>query len=155
MDRRGWIILAIAMVVVLSAVYITTKPKVAPLLSNFPPVELPAGKRKGIFERAKEQVELAGKLSDMKMIGLAMMIYVQDWDMRYPPESSLEEALMPYLKDEKFKAIFSDPNFHYSSPPPCNQMKNPSEVIAVAWEVLPEVDIILYADGHAKIRYKR
>jgi hypothetical protein len=34
-------------------------------------------------------------------------------------------------------------------------MKNPSEVIAVIWEVSPEADIILYADGHAKIKYKR
>jgi hypothetical protein len=154
MDRRGWIILAIAIVVVLSAIYITTKPKVPPFATNFPPVQLPS-ERKGIFERAREQAELAEKLSHMRMIGLAMMIYVQDWDMRYPPQSSLEEALMPYLKDEKFKAIFSDPNFHYSSPPPYKEMRNPSEVIAVIWEVSPEADIILYADGHVKLKYKR
>ena len=155
MDRRGWIILAIAIVVVLFAIYISIKPKVSPQISNFPPFQLPSEERKGIFERATEQAELAEKLSLMRQIGLAMMIYVQDWDMRYPPESSLEEALMPYLKDEKFKAIFSDPNFHYSSPPPYNQMKNPSEVIAATWEVSPEADIILYADGHTKIKHKR
>ena len=154
MDRRGWIILAIASVVVLSAIYIATKPKAPPFASNFPPAQLPS-ERKGIFERAREQAELAEKLSHMRMIGLAMMIYVQDWDMRYPPQSSLEEALMPYLKDEKFKSIFSDPNFHYSSPPPYKEMKNPSEVIAVTWEVSPEADIILYADGHVKLKYKR
>jgi hypothetical protein len=155
MDRRGWIILAIASVVVLSAIYIATKPKAPPFASNFPPVQLPSEERKGIFERAKEQAELADKLSRMRMIGLAMMIYVQDWDMHYPPETSLEEGLLPYLKDEKFKAIFSDPNFHYSSPPPYKEMKNPSEVIAVTWEVSPQADIILYADGHVKLKYKR
>jgi prepilin-type N-terminal cleavage/methylation domain-containing protein len=38
-----------------------------------------------VFSRAREQARKAACMSNMKQLGLALMMYVQDWDETYPP----------------------------------------------------------------------
>lgn len=39
-------------------------------------------------------------LSNAKQIGLALLMYVQDYDETFPPNTDIQSALMPYLKNE-------------------------------------------------------
>ncbi|MBC7328947.1 prepilin-type N-terminal cleavage/methylation domain-containing protein [bacterium] len=64
-----------------------------------------------VFSRAREQARKAACLSNMKQVGMALMMYVQDWDETYPyliscaaPEhvlpTSLPQGLLhPYVKN--------------------------------------------------------
>jgi prepilin-type N-terminal cleavage/methylation domain-containing protein/prepilin-type processing-associated H-X9-DG protein len=38
-----------------------------------------------VFSRAREQARKAACISNMKQVGMALMMYVQDWDECYPP----------------------------------------------------------------------
>ncbi|MBC7328707.1 hypothetical protein H5T87_11455, partial [bacterium] len=82
----------------------------------------------GVMERAKREEEIVDKLNKMKFIGLAMMMYVEDWDGYYPPKEKLSWCLMPYLKDQSFYDVFAHPDFHYTPPPPLKKMKEPAEI---------------------------
>ncbi|MBC7328687.1 PD40 domain-containing protein, partial [bacterium] len=98
-----------------------------------------------------EDKELAEKVNWMKQIGLAIMMYCQDWDENWPLAENLEEGLFPYLKNENLKSILSDPHFHYQTLPPLAYLSSPSQTVLAIWEVSPDVLIELYADGHVAL----
>ena len=65
-----------------------------------------------VFSRAREQARKAACLSNLKQVGMALMMYVQDWDETYPvmtlcpawsqrtPWNCLPQGeLLPYLKN--------------------------------------------------------
>ncbi len=68
-----------------------------------------------VFSRAREQARKAVCLSNMKQIGLALMMYVQDWDENYPmnrigwgrpcwapqdtPHMTWRTMIQPYIKN--------------------------------------------------------
>jgi prepilin-type N-terminal cleavage/methylation domain-containing protein/prepilin-type processing-associated H-X9-DG protein len=70
-----------------------------------------------VFSRAREQARKAACLSNMKQIGTALMMYLQDWDEAFPywyppcagvaPGLYWTEQLMPYIKN---KDVFKCPS---------------------------------------------
>src|SRR5947209_1347780 len=62
-----------------------------------------------VFARAREQSRKATCLSNLRQMGTATMMYVQDYDSKYPhwygPWSAL---IMPYLKNEPLFRCLSD-----------------------------------------------
>ncbi|MBC7330586.1 PD40 domain-containing protein [bacterium] len=95
--------------------------------------------------------ELSQKVNQMKQIGLALLMYCQDYDETFPPAENFYEALYPYLKNELILSIFTDPHFHYYSPPPLIDIHHPSETLLARWEVSPGLFINLYVDGHVSV----
>ena len=58
-----------------------------------------------VFARAREQARKAACQSNLKQIGLGVMMYVQDYDEKYPfanmgytPGGRIHEVLVPYIK---------------------------------------------------------
>jgi len=60
-----------------------------------------------VFARAREQARKASCASNLKQIGLGVMMYTQDYDETYPvanmgyPNSHIYEVLVPYIKSEQ------------------------------------------------------
>lgn len=102
------------------------------------------------IESTPEDKELAEKLTMMKQIGIAILMYAQDYDENWPLAENLADALWPYLKNSTLLSILSDPHFHYHSLPPLINIEQPSQTVLASWEVSPGLFINLYADGHVK-----
>ena len=69
-----------------------------------------------VFARARENARRASCMSNMKQIGLGMMMYVQDYDERYPqflrmPETTQTNSAMP---GAKFDVSWSTTGRHIS-----------------------------------------
>ena len=60
-----------------------------------------------VFARAREKARQASCQSNLKQIGLAMMMYTQDFDEEFPMTDPWADSLMPYMKNE---AIFHCPS---------------------------------------------
>jgi len=60
-----------------------------------------------VFSRAREKAMQAQCMSNLRQIGIALMMYTQDWDETFPGgEINWEEQLGPYVKN---RLIFSCP----------------------------------------------
>jgi len=74
-----------------------------------------------VFARARENARRASCLSNLKQIGLGMMMYVQDYDERYPQAyytvdsvtTTWQDMLQPYVKSEQ---IFICPSSSRTEP---------------------------------------
>jgi WD40 repeat protein len=95
--------------------------------------------------------ELSEKVNQMKQIGLALLMYFQDYDETFPPAENLHDALYPYLKNELVLSILTDPHFHYYPPPPIEKIQAPAQTLLARWEVSPGLSINLYVDGHTSV----
>ncbi len=71
------------------------------------------------FEKARERARLTMSLSNLKQISLAMIIYVQDHDEKYPAAERWVDAITPYLvgtsetqarKQQILMSLFHDPS---------------------------------------------
>lgn len=64
-----------------------------------------------VFARARENARRTSCLSNLKQIGLGMMMYVQDYDETYPNANNpyLPERLDPYIKSEQLFMCPSSP----------------------------------------------
>ncbi len=103
------------------------------------------------LEETPENRELAEKVNWMKQIGIAILMYVQDYDENWPLAENLTEGLGPYLKNDTILSVLFDPHFHYHSLPPLIHLQHPSQTVLASWEVSPGLWINLYADGHVKV----
>jgi prepilin-type N-terminal cleavage/methylation domain-containing protein len=57
-----------------------------------------------VFGKAREKAREVQCISNMRQVGLALRMYLQDWDERYPPASLWKTRLQPYMKStELFK----------------------------------------------------
>jgi len=92
-----------------------------------------------VFSRARENARKTACLSNLKQVGTALMMYVQDFDERYPPASLYNPnyastgtfvawlpALYPYVKNQK---VFECPSTNGSQYP---------EVFMGYWWIPPE-----------------
>lgn len=70
------------------------------------------------FEKAREKARLTMSLSNLKQISLAMIIYVQDHDEKYPAAERWVDAITPYLvgtsgthaeRERALASLFHDP----------------------------------------------
>lgn len=115
-------------------------------------------------------------LSNLKQIGLATMMYVQDYDEKYPPmvaarsvnqispsfrntitaATTVQSRLLPYIKDTRFflQPVTQRPylpNYKLSKVPMAN-VKDPSHIL-LFYEDAPDAEgmrNVAYADGHAE-----
>jgi hypothetical protein len=112
-----------------------------------------------IFERARASAINTASLSNLKQIGLAAMMYAQDYDERFPPLRNPAEAkrlLFPYVKNE---AVFIHPASKkpYVPNPVASRkqmaaIQRPAELILFYEpDVAPDgTRGATFADGHAK-----
>jgi Tol biopolymer transport system component len=95
--------------------------------------------------------EISQKVNQMKQIGIAFLMYCQDYDETFPPAENLTEALYPYLRNELLLSILTDPHFQYFPPPPLREIQSPAQTLLARWEVSPGLFINLYVDGHTSV----
>jgi prepilin-type processing-associated H-X9-DG protein len=60
-----------------------------------------------VFARAREKARQASCLSNMKQISLAMLMYSQDHDQRFPTAGAWHDKVFPYMRNEE---IFNCPS---------------------------------------------
>ena len=94
---------------------------------------------------------LSEKVNQMKQIGLAFLMYCQDYDETFPPAENLRKALYPYLRNELLLSILTDPHFQYYPPPPLREIQAPAQTLLARWEAEPGLFINLYVDGHTSV----
>lgn len=51
-----------------------------------------------VFSKAREKARSITCVSNMRQVGLAVRMYLQDWDDRFPPASQWKTRLQPYMK---------------------------------------------------------
>lgn len=98
--------------------------------------------------------------SNLRNIGLALAMYIQDYDDRFPPMKTSAEtrkALLPYLRDVKVftcpatkKPYLPNPNLHLKH---MDEITNPNEVPAFYdAQIHPDGTCgVVFVDGHAKL----
>jgi YARHG domain len=121
-------------------------------------------------KRELNQKERIQALSNVKQIGLGLVMYAQDYDERLPPSKNWKDAIFPYIKSEK---VFQSPRvpnqevgYAYNTsvnsqnmndiPVPANTVatfesplggENPS---GGQKDALTPVFVVAFGDGHAK-----
>ncbi len=93
-------------------------------------------------------------LSNAKVISLALMMYVQDWEEHFPFAGDVPSMIMPYIKNE---GVFRDPItgqmvFRYLlNGESFSEIENPAltQVGVLDWGHPTHV-VAIYADGHVK-----
>jgi prepilin-type processing-associated H-X9-DG protein len=53
-----------------------------------------------IYKSSKPKATSTSCLSNMKQLGLALLMYVQDYDEKFPPAAEWMDMTLPYLKNE-------------------------------------------------------
>lgn len=112
-----------------------------------------------VFEDSKNKAVETSSLSNLKQIGLALAMYVQDYDEVLPPlgdPAKVKKVLYPYVKND---ALFLQPETKepYRSNPILSKKKmahigSPNSMV-VFYEASPSADGtrgIAFLDGHAK-----
>ena len=112
-----------------------------------------------VFARAREKARQASCASNLRQLGLGMLMYVQDYDEVLPPLKTIEAAqgaLSPYVRDE---SIFTQPDTDepYMTNPILSGKKmahitNAADMI-LFYEAKPAKDGTIgaaFLDGHAK-----
>ncbi len=96
-----------------------------------------------------EERELA--VSNLKKIGLGLIMYTQDHNENYPAAAGVEEAITPYIKD---RTVFSVGTIHWAYHAPENlslaAMESPA-ITVIGTTTLPCGQVTLMGDGHVKI----
>ncbi len=72
-----------------------------------------------VFARAREKARQASCQSNLKQIGLAWAMYVQDYDEILPPRSKYYMCLDPYIKNTQIWKCPSDPTRACGYTAPC------------------------------------
>lgn len=54
-----------------------------------------------VFSQAREKARTATCMSNVKQLGLGMLMYVQDYDEKFPPADRWADNLVPYTKEPK------------------------------------------------------
>jgi hypothetical protein len=111
------------------------------------------------FRRARIAAQNTSSLSNLKQIGLGVMMYVQDYDEKFPPMksgSAAKKAIMPYIKNEDVfvhpaskKPYLPNPLVSGMS---LSKMEAPADLI-IFYEPEAASDGTrgaVFADGHAK-----
>ncbi len=101
------------------------------------------------YEQARREAIRQTIMSNAKQIGLALMMYVQDYDETFPPASGVDvqAVLMPYLKNE---GIFNFPGTTFVYLLDAQRLQSvdrPAETM-VAYIQAPGGRAVIWADGH-------
>ncbi|MFN4032310.1 MAG: hypothetical protein ACK4ME_01590 [Fimbriimonadales bacterium] len=92
-------------------------------------------------------------LSQAKQIGLALMMYVQDYDEYFPPnlgDMQVAEILYPYVRNRDVFAVEGTFAFRYlMDGQNLANIERPAETV-VGYLQLPDGQAAIYGDGHVK-----
>jgi hypothetical protein len=92
-------------------------------------------------------------LKNAKQIAIALLMYVQDYDERFPPnfgDEGVAQVLLPYLKDMGIFEVNGAFAFRYRMDG--QWMGDIQDVVSTeaGYLELPNGRVVIYADGHAK-----
>ncbi|MDM7461210.1 MAG: hypothetical protein P3X24_006115 [bacterium] len=97
-------------------------------------------------------------LSQAKQIALALMMYVQDYDEFFPPNTGdiqVAEVLYPYLRNREVFTVDGVFAFRYlMDGQNLANIERPAETV-VGYLQLPDGRVVIYGDGHVKWQSNR
>ncbi len=95
-----------------------------------------------------EEQELA--MGDLKMVGLGIIQYTQDYDEKFPPGDQWQDRVSPYIKDDSVFTVAGHP-LMYRAPADLAlaNMEAPADTVLGTID-LPCATVTLYADGHVR-----
>ena len=100
-----------------------------------------------VFAKAREKARQTSCLSNLKQMGTATAMYVQDYDETFPSGENLHDKVYPYLKSEDLFQVGSAPFVYQGKQQSLAKIDSPATEILGTMD-LPCAKIILYADGH-------
>jgi hypothetical protein len=110
---------------------------------------------KAAFLEARRRAQRTAAMSNARQIGLALMMYAQDYDKFFPPAGAdTVNQVLPYIKNE---AVFHDPStgapgFAYTfGGGSLAGIKEPADTV-IGYITGPGGRAEIYADGHVKWR---
>jgi len=87
-------------------------------------------------------------VSNAKQIGLALLMYVQDYDETFPPNTGdIQAILMPYLRNQEIFNLPGTNFFYLMNANPLPSIERPAETM-VGYFQTPYGRAIIWADGH-------
>jgi hypothetical protein len=92
-------------------------------------------------------------LSQARQIGVALMMYVQDYDEMFPPnfgDEGVAQVLLPYLKDMGIFEVNGAFAFRYRMDGQSLANIESPATTEVGYLELPNGRVVIYTDGHAK-----
>ncbi|GIV05075.1 MAG: hypothetical protein KatS3mg016_0650 [Fimbriimonadales bacterium] len=101
----------------------------------------------------QERTAVEPYLKNGKQIGLALMMYVQDYDECFPPNwgnTEVAHVILPYVKSNEVFEVDGVFAFHYlMDGQTLSQIQSPGETV-VGYLQLPNGRVVIHADGHVK-----
>lgn len=99
--------------------------------------------------------EIATVESDARQVGLGILMYTADNNQTFPGAGGFHDSVYPYIKSD---SVFTSPNgenFQYLAPadPKLADMEDPENTPLGEFS-LPCADVVLYGDGHVKVKQK-
>ncbi|MGC4044520.1 MAG: hypothetical protein QM758_12065 [Armatimonas sp.] len=101
---------------------------------------------KTAYDELLKRAKRSQLLSNIKQIGLAILMYSQDYDETLPPGGGIEDIIQPYLRD---RGIMDGFQFTYSGSSDINKIEKPADTI-LGFISGPGGRAVIYADGHAR-----
>ena len=99
------------------------------------------------FEELLTRARRKKTVADAKQVGLALMMYCQDYDEMFPPGgANLTETVNPYLRDE---GILKGFQFTYAGSSKLADIGKPNETV-LGHLVGPGGRAVVFADGHVR-----
>ena len=99
------------------------------------------------FEELLARARKKKTITDAKQVGLALMMYCQDYDEEFPPSgANLTETVNPYLKNED---ILNGFQFTYAGSRKLAEIEKPAETI-LGHINGPGGRAVVFADGHVR-----
>jgi hypothetical protein len=105
---------------------------------------------KAMYVAMREAAERAVILSNAKQLGLAVMMYAQDYDETFPGPDGINAKLTPYLKNA---SLFDGLSYTYGGGS-ISAVEKPAET-ELGYVTGPGGRAVIYADGHVKWRPDR
>lgn len=100
-----------------------------------------------------EEEEKVMLLNSAKQIGTAINMYTSDWDGKYPAGDTFMQDILPYCRNKSifFRPGTEDPIFQYYPLGSESDVQYAGSTVMGMFDIGYGWQIILYADGHAKV----
>ncbi|MHB1461446.1 MAG: DUF4190 domain-containing protein [Armatimonadota bacterium] len=135
-----------------------------------------------VFSQARLKAQQSGCLSNAKQIGLAMVLYADDYDEKLPMTENWRTALLPYIKTDKVFTCVNAKNREYSyamnsalNGCKISTLSNPANTVSAFESDIPKINAsggiesvsyrhnqggnplanMIFADGHAAGKHKQ
>ena len=135
-----------------------------------------------VFSQARMNAKQSACLSNTKQIGLAMILYTDDYDGKLPMTGNWRSAVRPYIKTDKVFTCFNAKNREYSyamnsalNGGKISTLSDPSNTVSAFESDIPKINAsggiesvvyrhkqgaiplanFMFADGHAAGKHKQ